>query len=162
MCRFIAEAGDKGEVLENDGIRNVASLDARAGCRGCSRSKCGAAVSVFNIATLCCMYAVVYPPITFPALLTPRGPFRCAPPFLCRHCATVYGRCPSCVQLDQRDKWRETPLHKAARLGSAEVVKALCAARMKVHRVLVICAASVHSSVSRFWTAGATPQRILY
>ena len=36
------------------------------------------------------------------------------------------------VQLDQRDRWRETPLHKAARSGNSAVVKALCSARMKV------------------------------
>lgn len=36
------------------------------------------------------------------------------------------------AQLDQRDRWRETPLHKAARSGNPGVVKALCAARMKV------------------------------
>lgn len=36
------------------------------------------------------------------------------------------------MQLDQRDKWRETPLHKAARFGNGGIVKALCTARMKV------------------------------
>ncbi|CAN0440416.1 unnamed protein product, partial [Discosporangium mesarthrocarpum] len=36
-------------------------------------------------------------------------------------------------QLDQRDKLREIPLHKAARRGNARIVQALCAARMKVN-----------------------------
>lgn len=40
--------------------------------------------------------------------------------------------CHLVLQLDQRDKWRETPVHKAARSGNAGIVKALCTARMKV------------------------------
>lgn len=44
----------------------------------------------------------------------------------------VGGCLPLVLQLDQRDKWRETPLHKAARTGNAGIVKALCTARMKV------------------------------
>lgn len=40
-------------------------------------------------------------------------------------------------QLDQRDRWRETPLHKAARSGNSDIVKALCVARMKVCSALI-------------------------